>query len=195
MSEAAHSSFRCQAVMPLASRGIRMSWKGEVTSSFSLRRCGLAIIMVMIAWWASPNALAQQGVLAPAQQGPQSTLRSLEGPGFNTAPHLVMGMLEPRDSPSQVSLRFPQNKAATAFLHDEISHSAGPAISLNLNENGASAPLLLSLLSPAAGGAGSTDYRMHLMAGQIKPYSLLNDRRRLNPFCTNTRRTTFLGVC
>jgi len=55
--------------------------------------------------------------------------------------------------------------------------------SLDPNEHGASAPLLLSLLSPAVGVRGLTNLRMHLItAGQRMPYSLLNGRPATESF-------------
>lgn len=172
-----------------------MSSQTEVAFSSSLRRCSVAIILSTSIWWACANAFAQQAAPAPSQPTVQASPWSLEGYGSNTAPHLVMSMLEPEDTPSSGFFRFPRYEAALPAPRSALSLPAGPAVSLAPREKGASAPVLLSSLlplSPAAGARGVTDFGVIPGARQAiqrstkltaaRSYSLLGGRSETESF-------------
>jgi hypothetical protein len=66
---------------------------GKFGSSW-LRRCSLAIIIGSGVWCRSANALAQDAHPTGLRITAHLTSRSPEGPGFEKAPYLVVGMVD-----------------------------------------------------------------------------------------------------
>src|SRR5258708_39649073 len=100
-----------------------MSSKGKRLCKFSLRRCILAIsILCTSVWWAPAETLAQEAAPAPLNMTAHSTLWSLEGPGSNNAPYLVIGMADRGGTPSYGSLRIGPDSIFSA----RFAGAAGP---------------------------------------------------------------------
>jgi hypothetical protein len=90
-----------------------MSSKTETPCRSSLRRWSLAIfILGTSVSWVSANVLAQETLSARTMTRPPSW--SLDVPGTNSAPHLVIGMPGPEDAPSNDVLRLPKEDAASS---------------------------------------------------------------------------------
>jgi hypothetical protein len=165
-----------------------MSSKGEMLRKFSLRRWLLAIIILCTSvWWAPAEALAQEAAAAALKMSAHSTLWSIEWPGSNNAPYLVIGMADSEDTPSYRSLRIAGDEATNRSV-SKISAPIGPVASLNRGEKeGESGPLVLSsLFEPTAGVRGPRDFhaegtiRRQTIQGSSdqtgpKVYSLLDD--------------------
>jgi hypothetical protein len=135
-----------------------MSSKGKVLREISPHRCILAIIILCTSvGWASVDALAQKAAPAPLKITAHSSLWSLEGPGSNTAPHLLIGMADRVDT-SYGSLRLARDEATNPSA-STISRLAGPVASVNHAGKGDSGPLVLSsLFEPTEGVRGSRDF-------------------------------------
>jgi hypothetical protein len=89
----------------------------------------------------------------------RSTLWSLEAPGSNYPPYLVIGMADRRDNPSCGSLRI-AGDAATNPSAGNIAGQRGTAASTNRTENIESGSLgSLSLLDPTAEVPGLKRFR------------------------------------
>jgi hypothetical protein len=170
-----------------------MSSKGEIVRKFSLRRCILAImILCTSAWWASGDALAEEAASALLKMTAHSTFWSLEGPGPNTAPHLVITMADRGDIPSYGSLRLARDEAANPSARNAMSRTIGPMAFANSAEKGESGPLVLSSLFESTAGV-FTDFhaegtnRLQVLRrspGQTsaKVCSLLDDSPALGSF-------------
>jgi len=166
-----------------------MSSKGEILRKFSLRRWILAIIILCTSvWWAPPETLAQEAAPAALDMTAHSTLWSLEGPGSNNAPYLVIGMADRGDTPCYGSLRIAGDEATNPSAETTITRQGGPAASAKRTEKIESGPLALSnLLDPTAGGLALTNFRAELISARqtiqrspdparAKVYRLVDDR-------------------
>jgi hypothetical protein len=132
--------------------------KGEILPS--LRRCILAIIVLSaVVWWAFGNAFAQDSAPTLVKTVAHSTLGSLEWPGSNPAPYLVIGMADRQDTPSYGSFGIPEEEATNSSARDTIAREVGPAPSANRTVTIESGPLeLSSLLEPTAEVRGPTNF-------------------------------------
>ncbi len=167
--------------------------KDEVLSRSSLRRCTLAIIMCTSVWWTSAGAHAQEAAATASRMTAHSTSWSLEGPGSNMAPHLVIGMADPNDTQLYGSHRMASSKVSSASSNT-VCKQANQAGSANCAENGESGVLLLtSVCEPTAGIRGLTNFRaepaVKCQAIEASPdqagakvYSLLDDRSATGSF-------------
>ena len=176
-----------------------MSLTGKIRRRSSLRRCSMAIMLGTIVWWVSASTLAQEAA-------PALSPTTAEGPGANTAPHLVISMRVPGDTPSYGQLAFPQNETPSASASEAISHPAGPATFLDRKEQGGSAPLVLSsLTNPAAAAWGLTDFSVqHVSARQTverssgvvagQPYGLLLDDKSALQFFLHEYQVNYLAT-
>ncbi len=178
-----------------------MSSKGQVVYGSSLRGWTLTIILCAVVWWASaagtsrnltpvfwPDALAQEAVPATLKITAPSTLWSLEQPGSNTTPHLVIGMTDRRDTLPYGSFESAGDEATNRSVGNTVTRQVGPAASANRSERIEADPLVLSsLLDPTGGIRGSTNFREEptnpRQTSQISPdlaatevYTLLDDR-------------------
>jgi hypothetical protein len=178
-----------------------MSSKGKVVYGSSLRRWTLTIIILCtVVWWASaagtsrnptpvfwPDALAQDAAPTGLRISAQSTSWSLERPGSNKVPYLVIGMAERSDTPPHGSFRIAPDEAMNPSAGSTILQ-AGSGASADRAEEPLSGPLLLSsALDPAARVQGLTNFRGEPpnprqtresspdLAG-TEVYSLLDDR-------------------
>jgi hypothetical protein len=167
-----------------------MSSKGNLVYGSSLRRWILAIIIILCAviWWASANALAQDTAPIGLRINAQSSSWSLERPGSNKVPYLVIGMTERSDTPPYGSLRIAPDEATNPSAGNMIMRQVGSGASADRGEKTEHGPLLLSsALDPAARVQGLTNFRgeppnAHRtresssdLAG-TEVYSLLDDR-------------------
>jgi hypothetical protein len=145
-----------------------MSSKAEILRKFSLRRRILAIIILCTSvWWVSADTLAQEAAPSALKTTAHSTLWLLEGPGSNTAPHLVIGMADRGDTPSYGSLRLAQDDAANPSARSTILRPVGPVPSVDRAEKGESGPLVLSsLFEPTAGVRGLMDFHTEGTVGR-----------------------------
>jgi hypothetical protein len=154
----------------------------------SLRRWILTIMILCTSvWWAPGGTLAQEAPSA-LDMTAHSTLWSLEGPGSNNAPSLVIDMADRRDTPSYGSLWIAEDQATNPSAGNTITRQGGPAASANRTEKIESGPLGLSnLLDPTAGGPSLTNFRADLISARQtiqrspdlaggKVYRLLDDR-------------------
>jgi hypothetical protein len=130
-----------------------MSSTGKILLKCSLQRWILTIIILCtIVWWAPAETLVQEAAPAALDMTAHSTLWSLEGPGSNNAPYLVIGMADRGDTPSYGSLRIAEDEATNPSVGNTITRQGGPAASANRTEKIESGPLVLSsLLDPTAG--------------------------------------------
>jgi hypothetical protein len=100
-----------------------MSSKGKILRKFSLRRSILPIVILCTSvWWAPPETHAQEAAPTALYMTANSTLWSLEGPGSNNAPSLVIGMADRGDTPSYGSLRIGPDSIFSA----RFAGAAGP---------------------------------------------------------------------
>jgi hypothetical protein len=138
-----------------------MSSKGKILRKFSLRRWILTIITLCASvWWAPAETLAQEAAPAALNMTAHSTLWSLEGPGSNNAPYLVIGMADRGDTPSHGSLRIAEDETTKPSAGNAITRQGGPDASPNRTEKIESGPLVLSSpLDPTAGIPGLTNFR------------------------------------
>jgi hypothetical protein len=165
-----------------------VSSKGKIVFNFLLRRWILTIIILCTSvWWAPAETLAQEAAPAALKMTAHSTLWSLEGPGSNKAPYLVIGMADRRDTPSYGSLRIAGDEATNPSARNTISRPVGAVVSVNRAGKGDSGPLVLSSLFELT--AGVRDPRDFHAEGTIrrqtirdssnqagaKVYSLLDD--------------------
>jgi hypothetical protein len=136
-----------------------MSSKGEIFRKFSLRQWILAIVILCTSvWWAPAETLAQEAAPDALDMTAHSTLWSLEGPGSNNAPYLVIGMADRGDTPSYGSLRIAGDEATHPSANTR-SRPVGHVASVNRAEKGESEPLILSsLFEPTAGVRGPRDF-------------------------------------
>ena len=167
-----------------------MSSKGKILRKFSLRRWILTIIILCTNVWCAPaDTRAQEAAPAALDMTAHSTLWSLERPGTNNAPYLVIGMADRGDTPSYSSLRIAEDQATNPSAGNTITRQGGPAASTNRTEKIESGPLVLSnLFDPTAGVLGLMNFRAEPvsarqtiqrspdLAGDAKVYCLLDDR-------------------
>ena len=166
-----------------------MSSEGKRLCKFSLRRCILAIsILCTSVWWAPTETLAQKAAPAALNMTAHSTLWSLEGPGSNNAPYLVIGMADRGDTPSYGPLRIAEDQATNPSAGNTITRQSGPAASANRTEKIESGALVLSnLIDPTAGVPSLTNFRADLISARQtiqgssdlaggKVYRLLDER-------------------
>jgi hypothetical protein len=125
---------------------------------------------------------------AALKMAAHSTSWSLEKPGSNKAPYLVIGMADRWDIPPYGSFPIAGHEATNPFAGNTITRQVGPAASANRTEKIESGPLLLSsLLDPTARVRGLTNFRAEptspRQTNQRSPalvgagvYSLLDDR-------------------
>lgn len=167
--------------------------KDQVPSRSSLCRCTLAIIICTSVWWTSAGALAQEAAVTALRMTAHSTSWSLEGPGSNTAPHLVICMADPNDTLLYGSHRMVPSKVSSAS-RNTVCKQASQGGSANCAENGESGVLpLTSVCEPTAAISGLTNFRAEPasprqtiqrspdLAG-TKVYSLLDDRSAAGSF-------------
>ncbi len=172
-----------------------MSLKGKILPKFSLRRWILTIIILCTrVWWAPAQTLPQEAAPDASDMPAHSTLWSLEGPGPNNAPYLVIGMADRWDTPAYGSFRIAGHEVTNPSTGSTIMRVVGPAASVNRAEKGESGPLLLSsLFAPTAGVRGLTDFpaegtirRQTIQSSPhqtgAKVYSLLDDGPALGAF-------------
>jgi hypothetical protein len=165
-----------------------MSSKGKILRKLSLHRWILTIIILCTSvWWAPAETLAQEAAPAALDMTAHSTLWSLEGPGSNNAPYLVIGMADRKDTPSYSSLRIAEDQATNPSAGNTITRQDSPAASANRTEKIESGPLALSsLLDPTAGVPGVTNFGAEPISARhtiqrspnladAKAYSLLDD--------------------
>jgi hypothetical protein len=184
-----------------------MSWKGDIFRESSLRRRLLAIIILCTSCcWASADALAQESAPAQLKMTAPLTLWSLGGPESTTAPHLVIGMADRRDTPSYGPLRLVRDEAANPFAKNTISRTHGPVTYVNRAEKRESGPLVLSgLFAPTAGVRGLTDFpaegtirRQTIQSSSNEAgatvYSRLDDGPALGSFLYGYRMRYFLST-
>ena len=133
-----------------------MSSQGKILCKFSLRRWILtSIILCTSVWWAPAETLAQAAAPAALDMTVHSTMWSLEGPGSNNAPYLVIGMADRGDTPSYGLLRTAGDEATTPSAENTIRRQGGPAASANRTEKIESGPLVLSSLPDSTAGVPS----------------------------------------
>jgi hypothetical protein len=184
-----------------------MSWKGDTFRESSLRRWFLAIIILCTSgWWAFADALAQESAPAQLKMTAPLTLWSLEGPGSDTAPHLVIGMADRRDTPSYGPLRLVRDEAANPSAKNTVSRTPGPVTYVSRAEKRESGPPALSgLFAPTAGVRGLTDFhaegtirRQTIQSSTDEAgatvYSLLDDGPALGSFMYGYRMKYFLST-
>jgi hypothetical protein len=183
-----------------------MSWKADIFRESSLRRCVLAIIILCASvWWGPADTLAQESAPAQSKMTAPLTLWSLERPRSNTAPHLVIGMADRRDTPSYGSFRLAPGEAGNPSPRNTISRTVGPVTYVNRAEKRESGPLLLSsLFAPTAGVRGLTDFHAEgtiRQTIQSSPgeagatvYRLPDDRPALGSFMYGYRMKYFLST-
>jgi hypothetical protein len=167
---------------------VQMSAKGVILHKPSLRGSILTIIILCTSvWWAPGETLAQE---APAalDVAAHSTLWSLEGPGSNNAPYLVIGIADRGDTPSYGSLRIAEDQTTNPSAGNTIMRQSAPAASANRTEKIESGALVLSnLLDPTGGVPGLTNFRADFISAPqtiqrspdlagAKVYRLLDDR-------------------
>ena len=139
-----------------------MSSKGNIVYGSSLRRWILAIIIILCAvvWWASANALAQDTAPTGLRVNTQSTSWSLDSPGSNKVPHLVIGMAERSDTPPHGSFRIAPDEATNPSAGSTIMRQVGPGASADRGEKTEQRPLLLSsAVDSTAGVRYFTNFR------------------------------------
>jgi hypothetical protein len=183
-----------------------MSWKADIFRESSLRRCLLAIIILCTSvWWASADTLAQESAPTQLKMTVHPTLWSLEGPRSNTAPHLVIGMIDMADR-GDSRFRLARDEAANPSPRDTISRTVGPVADVNRAEKRESGPLVLSsLFAPTAGVRGLTDFhaegRIRRQTIQSSPnkagatvYGLPDDGPALGSFLYGYRMKYFLST-
>jgi hypothetical protein len=167
---------------------VQMSAKGVILHKPSLRGSILTIIILCTSvWWAPGETLAQEapGALDVAAH---STLWSLEGPGSNNAPYLVIGIADRGDTPSYGSLRIAEDQTTNPSAGNTITRQSAAAASANRTEKIESGALVLSnLLDPTGGVPGLTNFRADFISAPQtiqrspdlaggKVYRLLDDR-------------------
>ena len=120
-----------------------------------LRVWSLAMIVVCASvWWASADSDVQEAPPTASRMTADSTAWSLEGPSSNSAPHLVIGMV---DSAPYGPPRITGEEVANNCAIVGICRQAGPAASGNRTDNGGSRELLLASVSePSTGVHGLT---------------------------------------
>jgi hypothetical protein len=143
------------------SREVRNVGKDKVHRKPSLRRWVPTIIILCLSVWSAPaEILAQQAAPASLDMTEQSTLWSLEGPGSNKTPYLLLGMADREDTPSYDLLWTAGNKATTPSAENTITRQVGLVASANRTEKVRFDPLVLSsLLDSNAGPAVLTNVR------------------------------------
>jgi len=105
------------------------------------------IILSTNVWWASAGTQAQEAAPASLNMAAHSTERSFEWPDSNTAPHLVIGMVDRGDEVASPSEWTPLVQPVDAVA------------SVSRVEKDESAPLQLSrLFAPAPGARGLTNF-------------------------------------
>jgi len=164
-----------------------MSSKGKILRKFSLHRILTIIILCTSVWWTPAETPAQETAPAALGMTAHSTLWSLEGPGSNDAPYLVIGMADRGDTPPYSSLRIAEDQATNPSAGNTITRQDGPAASANRTEKIESGPLALSSLpDPTTGVPGLTNFRAEPIGARqtiqrspdlayAKAYSLLDD--------------------
>ena len=166
-----------------------MSSKRKILRKFSLRQWILTIfILCTSVWWVPAEILAQETAPAALNMTAHSTLWSLEGPGSNNAPYLVIGMADRGNTPSYGSLRIAEDEATNPSAGNTITRQGGPDASANRTEKIECGPLVLSSpLDPTAEVPGLTNFRAEPISARqtiqrspdlagAKVYRLLDDR-------------------
>jgi hypothetical protein len=166
-----------------------MSSKRKILRKFSLLQWILTIfILCTSVWWVPAEILAQETAPAALNMTAHSTLWSLEGPGSNNAPYLVIGMADRGNTPSYGSLRIAEDEATNPSAGNTITRQGGPDASANRTEKIESGPLVLSSpLDPTAEVPGLTNFRAEPISARqtiqrspdlagAKVYRLLDDR-------------------
>src|SRR5216683_1172691 len=99
-----------------------MSSKSNLVYGSSLRRWILAIIILLCAvvWWASANALAQDTAPTGLRINAQSTSWSLDRPGSDKVPYLVIGMAKRSDTLPHGSFRIAPDEATSPSAGNTI---------------------------------------------------------------------------
>src|SRR5258708_26268207 len=106
-----------------------MSSKGKILGKFSLHRILTIIILCTSVWWTPAETPAQETAPAASGMTAHSTLWSLEGPGSNNAPYLVIGMPHRGDTPPYSSLRIAEDQAMNQSAGNTITRQDSPAAS------------------------------------------------------------------
>ena len=107
--------------------------------------CALAMIVLYASvWWASADSHVQEAPPTASRMAADSTAWSLEGPSSNSAPHLVIGMV---DSAPYGPLRIAAEEVANPCANIGKCKQAGPAASGNRTDNGGYRELLLASVS------------------------------------------------
>jgi hypothetical protein len=105
-----------------------MSSKGKVVYGPSLRRWTLTIIILcVVVWQTSADALAQDAAPTGLRITAYSTSWSPERPGSNKAPYLVIGMADRWDTLPYRSHRIPGDEATNSSAENTITRQVGPA--------------------------------------------------------------------
>jgi hypothetical protein len=166
--------------------------KGKILRRLSLRWWVLAIIILCTSvWWTSAETLAQDAAPAASKMTAHSTLWSLEGLGSNTAPHLVIGMVDRSHTPPPYdSFRSAGDEETKPSSGNTITRQGGSAASANRTEKIEFGLLALSsLLDPTVGVSDLTEPTSLLQTIQQPPdlagakvYTLLDDKSALGSF-------------
>jgi hypothetical protein len=119
--------------------------------------CALAMIVVCASvWWASSDSHVQEALPTASRMTADSTAWSLQGPSSNSAPHLVIGMV---DSAPYVHLRIAAEEVANPCANIGTCKQAGPAASDSRTDNGGYRELLLaSVPEQTTGVHGLTNF-------------------------------------
>lgn len=152
--------------------------KGEMLSTPSLRRYILAIIVSCTSvWWASAVALAQDAPPTGLSITGHLTSSSLERPGAEKTPYLVIGMADRWDPPAYGSSPIAGDEATDSSGGDTLTRRLGPASSMNRPDKIESGRLVLSSLTNLQAEPASprqTIQRLPNLA-DANVYSLLDD--------------------
>jgi hypothetical protein len=164
------------------SREVRNVGKDKVHRKPSLRRWVPTIIILCMSVWSAPaEILAQQAAPASLDMTEQSTLWSLEGPGSNKTPYLLLGMADRGDTPSYDLLWTAGNKATTPSAENTITRQGGLTASVSRTEKVGSDPLVLSsLFDSNAGLAVLPNVRAQPIALGFFRYYLSPEQRLAN---------------
>jgi hypothetical protein len=173
-----------------------MSSKVKVPRRSSSSLCAFAIIVLCTSvWWGSADSHAQEATPIASRMTADSISWSLEAPGSNAAPHLVISMASPEETAPYGLLRIAKKDEATdPCASMPRCGQTNLAVSGNhAGKVGSGALLLTNLAAPTAGVHGLTNFRANPvlwrqtfqtsadLAG-VKGYGLVDDRLVPGPF-------------
>ena len=125
-----------------------MPSKGKHHHTSWVRRGSVAIIVLCTSvWWASAGALAQDALAPGLGITENLNSSSLEKPGSEDTPYLVIGMADRSDNALVGSLPMARDEATNSSATDTIARQVDPAPSMNRAANIDSNPIVLLRLS------------------------------------------------